>query len=159
MFLRVETWTAITFEGDKMNYMITKVKLPQIAEAHGAELITPELVAAACADFKDLAQETYHVLTINNKNKIINRHMVSLGTVDQCIVHPRETYRSAILDSASRIIVVHNHPSGDVKPSTEDIQITKRLADTGKIIGIELLDHVIIGSGFYSLKEHGQVTG
>ena len=138
-----------------MNYTIANVKLPRIAEASGTELTTPALVAAACADLKDLAQESYHVLTLNNKNKIINRHMVSLGTVDRCFVHARETFRAAILDSASRIIVVHNHPSGDTTPSAEDIQITKQLADAGKIIGIQLLDHVIIGDGFCSLQKRG----
>jgi DNA repair protein RadC len=142
-----------------MNYTIANVKLPRIAEASGAVLNSPQSVYETCEDLKDLAQESFHVLTLNAKNKIVNRHMVALGTVDAAFAHPRETYRAAILDSASGIIIVHNHPSGDTQPSAEDIATTKRLVDAGKIIGIKLLDHVIIGNGYYSLKEHGYITG
>lgn len=71
------------------------------------------------------------------------------------IVHPREVFQVALLNNAASIICFHNHPSGDVRPSREDIKITKRLSEAGRILGIELFDHIIIGDGYYSLKERG----
>jgi DNA repair protein RadC len=76
---------------------------------------------------------------------MINRHLVSLGIADASLVHCREVFRPAIHDGAMNILVAHNHPSGDPTPSSEDVQITRKLVDAGRIIGIELLDHVIIG--------------
>lgn len=99
-------------------------------------------------------KEVVKVLLLDTKNNIITDAVVSEGSLNASIVHPREVYIEAVKRSANKIIVVHNHPSGDPSPSNEDIKITKRLYDSGEILGIELLDHVIIGDGNYcSLRE------
>ena len=107
-------------------------------------------------DMRLLKQEHFVALFLNTKNQVIHRQTIFIGSLNASIVHPREVFREAIKRSAASIIVAHTHPSGDPAPSQEDIQVTKRLADTGKLIGIEVLDHLIIGDGkFVSLKEKG----
>jgi DNA repair protein RadC len=82
--------------------------------------------------------------------------MVSLGTLGASLVHPREVFRLAIFQAVASVIMVHNHPSGDSTPSEEDVKLTRRLIDAGKVIGIEVLDHIIIGSRMYkSFRENG----
>lgn len=103
-------------------------------------------------------QEHFYVLCLDNKNQAIAWRCVSVGTVSETIVHPREVYQTAMLANASSIIVAHNHPSDTVKPSREDIETTKRLHEAGKILGIALLDHVIVTTDNYvSLKAEGYV--
>jgi len=103
-----------------------------------------------------LSQEEFRVLVLNNKNNIIKNSVVSMGTVSEALVHPREIFRIAIRESGASIIIAHNHPSGVLAPSKEDIASTKRIREAGSIVGIELLDHVIIAQGAYmSLKEAG----
>lgn len=102
------------------------------------------------------AQEIFRVLILDSKNRLVKNRIVSVGTISEALVHPREIFRDAIRESASSIIIAHNHPSGTLTPSGEDIAATRRIADAGKIIGIGLLDHVIIAEGGYlSLKEAG----
>lgn len=99
-------------------------------------------------------KEFFKVLLLNTKNEIIMIENVSIGNLNSAIVHPREVFTLAIKKSASSVILVHNHPSGNPEPSKEDIQLTKRLIHAGEIIGIEVLDHLIIGDGLYlSFKE------
>ncbi|WAW14288.1 RadC family protein [Peptostreptococcus equinus] len=99
-------------------------------------------------------KEIFKVILLNTKNEIIKDVDVSVGCLNSSIVHPREVFIEAIKHSANAIILMHNHPSGNPNPSKEDINITKRLFDSGRIIGIEVLDHIIIGEGTYvSLKE------
>lgn len=108
------------------------------------------------ADMKYLKQEELRILVLNTKNIVLSVHIVSMGTVNASIVHPREVFRPAIRKAAASIILVHNHPSGDPTPSQEDFSATERVRESGKLLGIELLDHVIIGnSRFISLKELG----
>lgn len=103
-----------------------------------------------------LSREEFRVLVLNNKNHILKNSVVSMGTVSEALVHPREIFRDAIRESGASIIIAHNHPSGVLVPSREDIASTKRIKEAGFIIGIELLDHVIISQGAYlSLKEAG----
>lgn len=107
-------------------------------------------------DMRFLPQEHFVCLYLNTKNQVIHKQAVFIGSLHASIVHPREVYREALKRSAASIIAVHNHPSGDPTPSREDIEVTKRLAECGKIIGIDLLDHLIIGDNkFVSLKEKG----
>lgn len=107
-------------------------------------------------DMRFLPQEHFVCLYLNTKNQVIHKQAVFIGSLNASIVHPREVYREALKRSAASIIAVHNHPSGDPTPSREDIEVTKRLAECGKIIGIDLLDHLIIGDNkFVSLKEKG----
>ncbi|WP_172198084.1 RadC family protein [Saccharibacillus qingshengii] len=103
-----------------------------------------------------LQKEHFVCLFLNTKNHLIDKETVSIGSLNSTIVHPREVYRAAIKRAAASIICCHNHPSGDTTPSQEDIMITSRLAEAGKIIGIELLDHCVVSSvGFTSIKELG----
>ncbi|HZG87052.1 RadC family protein [Paenibacillus sp.] len=120
---------------------------------------SPQDVAALVReDLRYLQQEHFVVLFLNTKNRVVGRETLSVGSLNATIVHPREVYRAAIKRSAASIICVHNHPSGDPTPSPEDIQLTHRLSEAGHIIGIELLDHVIIGDRSYvSLKERGDM--
>jgi len=110
-------------------------------------------------DMLGLDREKFITLVLNNKNRLIKKSLISLGTVSEAIVHPREVFRDAIKEGGSSIIIAHNHPSGVLTPSKEDIRTTSRLADAGKILGIPLLDHVIItGSSFLSMKEEGYMN-
>lgn len=104
-------------------------------------------------EMRYLKQEVLKVIYLNTKNVVISLSEVSKGSVDSSIVHPREVFKEAIKKNSSSIIICHNHPSGDPTPSGEDISVTKRLEQCGKIIGINLIDHIIIGDGTYiSLK-------
>lgn len=107
-------------------------------------------------EMRYLAIEHFVVLFLNTKNHIIGRETLSIGTLNASLVHPREVFRAAIKRSSASIICVHNHPSGDPSPSPEDVSLTRRLIEAGELIGIEVLDHVVIGDGKYvSLKEQG----
>ncbi|SDF03570.1 DNA repair protein RadC [Fontibacillus panacisegetis] len=101
-------------------------------------------------------KEHFICLFLNTKNRLIFKETISIGSLNAAIVHPREVFHAAIRRCSASLICAHNHPSGDPEPSMEDINLTKRLIAAGEIIGIEVLDHVIIGGNrFYSLKEHG----
>lgn len=107
-------------------------------------------------DLRYLQKEHFVCLFLNTKNHLLAQETLSMGSLNASIVHPREVFRAAIKRSSASIICVHNHPSGDPTPSPEDIQLTHRLVEAGTIIGIEVLDHVIIGDQrFISLKEQG----
>lgn len=101
------------------------------------------------------AKEQFVVILLNNKNKVIGTEVVSEGSLSSSIVHPREVYAPAILHHAAAIMVAHNHPSGDPKPSIEDKEVTRLLLRSGKVLGIPMIDHVIIGDGnYYSFLEN-----
>lgn len=103
---------------------------------------------------RHLNQEYLKVVMLNTKNMVIYEKDVSVGNLNSSIVHPREVFCDAIKKSSASIVICHNHPSGDPTPSNEDINITKRLVECGCVLGIEVLDHIIIGNGTYtSLKE------
>jgi DNA repair protein RadC len=140
--------------GCPMNYSTATVQLPMVRESSNEAVRTPEDAARVCADIQGLAQESFHVLTLNARNRLLNRHMVSLGLVDSTLVHPREVFRAAVMDGASAIIAVHNHPSSDPTPSAEDLGVTRQLIEAGRILGIPLLDHVIIGRSAEPGKSH-----
>lgn len=107
-------------------------------------------------DLRYLQKEHFICLFLNTKNHLLAQETLSMGSLNASIVHPREVFRAAIKRSSASIVCVHNHPSGDPTPSPEDIQLTARLVEAGAIIGIEVLDHVIIGDQrFISLKEQG----
>ena len=101
------------------------------------------------------AKEQFVVILLNGKNKVIGTEVVSEGSLSSSIVHPREVYAPAILHHAAAIMVAHNHPSGDPKPSLEDEEVTRMLSRSGKVLGIPMIDHVIIGDGnYYSFLEN-----
>ena len=98
-------------------------------------------------------RETAVVLCLDTKNKINAVNIVSVGIVNATLTHPREVFKAAILSNATGIIFAHNHPSGNTEPSIEDEEITKRLIEAGDILGIDVLDALILGDGFYSFRE------
>ena len=118
---------------------------------------SPEDAAAfLMTDMSSLTQEHFVVLFLNVKNEILHKQTIFIGSLNSSIVHPRDIFREAVKRSAASIICAHNHPSGNPSPSPEDIEVTKRLIEAGSIMGIEVLDHVIIGDHkFISLKEKG----
>lgn len=102
------------------------------------------------------AEEHFYCLLLNTKNKVNGINEVSVGSLNATIVHPREIFKAAILSNAAAVILCHNHPSGDPTPSPEDISITRKIIEAGKLLDIPVLDHVIIGDGKYvSMKEKG----
>lgn len=121
------------------------------------KIVSPKDVAdLMMEEMRYLKKEYLKVILLNTKNIVLTIKDVSIGSLNSSIVHPREVFTYAVKDSSSSIIICHNHPSGDPSPSEEDINITRRLSESGKILGIELLDHIIIGDGtFVSLKEKG----
>jgi len=102
-------------------------------------------------------REVFFVMCLNTKNHVVAVHRCHIGSLNASIVHPREVFKSAILNNAASDIVAHQHPSGDITPSVEDINVTKRLAEAGKLLGIEVLDHLVVNNEgkFTSLKEKG----
>ena len=104
-------------------------------------------------------REVFFVMCLNTKNNVIAVHRCHVGSLNSAIIHPREVFKSAILNNAASIIVAHHHPSGDITPSMEDINVTKRLVEAGKLLGIEVLDHLVVNNNnnFTSLKERGYI--
>lgn len=108
--------------------------------------------------FRDLNNETkehFVTLHLNGKNQIICKDTVSIGSLNQSIVHPREVFKTALLSNAAAMVLIHNHPSGDPNPSSEDRNITSRLKEAGDLLGIRVMDHIIIGDDYYSFVEAG----
>ena len=107
----------------------------------------------------DQNKEHFWAMGLDTKNKIQYLELISLGIVNQALVHPREVFRFAIMKGVSSLILCHNHPTGDPSPSREDVAITLRLVEAGNILGITVLDHVIVGEagGYYSLREGGEM--
>ena len=118
---------------------------------------SPEDAACLLMDeMKHLDREHFKVILLDSKNSVISIETVSIGTVNASIVHPREVLKPALMKSATSLILVHNHPTGHTSPSREDILLTRRFEKCGRILGIEIVDHIIIGDGSYeSLKEGG----
>ena len=123
-------------------------KMPTVRDAEDVYEYLKEL--------RKLKKEQFRGLYLNSRNKLIYDEIISLGTLNSNLVHPREVFQPAVEFSAAAIIVAHNHPSGDPEPSDDDLEITKRLVEAGKIMGLEILDHLIIGRNkFVSLKGKG----
>ncbi|MBD3203068.1 DNA repair protein RadC [Candidatus Woesearchaeota archaeon] len=105
-------------------------------------------------EVKDEKQERFIIVMLDTKNKIISDKIISIGILDQAILHPREVFKPAIKNSSSRIILVHNHPSGDPNPSQEDIILTEKIKKAGDLLCIKVLDHVIVGESYWSWREN-----
>lgn len=107
-------------------------------------------------ELKDQRKEHFLCLYLNARNQVIHKEVISIGSLSASIVHPREVFQVAVVRTAASIILAHNHPSGDVTPSKEDVDLTRRMVEAGRIMGIEILDHIILSeSDFLSLKERG----
>jgi len=108
--------------------------------------------------FYGLKKERFLCTLLDSKNRVFRETVVSEGTLTSSLVHPREVFRYAIKEAAASVLFLHNHPSGDPEPSRDDIEITKRLVETGKVIGIQVIDHIVITDGTYvSLMEKGYI--
>jgi len=109
----------------------------------------------ASSKLNGVDKEHFMILHLDTRNRIIKDEIVSVGTLNSSLIHPREVFKSAIKESANAVIIVHNHPSGDTDPSQEDNEITERLFDAGELLSIKVLDHVIVGKeGYYSFKDN-----
>ncbi|MEG0255598.1 MAG: DNA repair protein RadC [Vagococcus sp.] len=123
-------------------------------EKLGVIVSSSELGKRLIEEMKDYQQEHLLVLYLNTKNEVLKKQTVFIGSLNQSVAHPREIFRIAVKCAAARVIVVHNHPSGNPNPSKQDIAFTHRLVECGKLIGIDVLDHLIIGENSYiSMKE------
>jgi DNA repair protein RadC len=125
-----------------------------------ARISGPVDIYERCAPgLRDLVQEEFRVLLLNTQHAVMRELVVTRGTLDSSLVHPREVFRLAIAENAAAVILVHNHPSGDPTPSPEDRQVTRQMAGAGQLLGIPVLDHVVIGDGRYaSFVELGLMT-
>ncbi|MFH1471859.1 MAG: DNA repair protein RadC [Nanoarchaeota archaeon] len=133
----------VLFELNK-RHALAKKKLTKITCAKDVYELMKEKLS-------DLKQEVFVVLYLDAKNHVLKEEIVTKGTLDASLIHPREVFRGAIKESAHAIIVVHNHPSGDPSPSEEDKRITEKLSEAGGLLDIKMLDHVVVGrNGFYS---------
>lgn len=109
-------------------------------------------------DIKAWTKEVFVAFCLDSRHKIISREIVAVGTLDMAIVHPRDIFRTAILRNAAAIVIAHNHPSGATDPSMEDTHLTDTVKEAGRIIGIQVLDHVIVSQdGFYSFADRGRL--
>ena len=134
------------FELSKRVLEVNDTSSPTISNAKDA--------VAQLTDLRDLKKEHFVVLYLNARHQLVHKETVSIGTLNANLVHPREVFEPAIKHSAANIIVAHNHPSGDSKPSEDDLEITKRLTEAGKIMGIEIADHIIVAKNSHlSFKE------
>ncbi len=142
---------------NRINIVTIKMEKVKSMLVENKQISSPNDVFTIVNKYLDGTDREHLVLlTLDVKNKITSINTVSIGSINTSIVHPREVFKTAILSNASSVILTHNHPSGDVTPSREDIDITNRIKECGRILGIELLDHVIIGFDKYSsLKEKG----
>lgn len=137
--------------------LIKELMAIEVAETP-VKITSPDQILPFVEKWRYEDQEHFIVTTLNGAHQVIKTRVISIGIMNRTLVHPREIFKGAILDNAAAIILVHNHPSGNIDPSIEDIQITKRLKDASIIIGIGILDHVIISSrGYYSFLKEGKL--
>jgi DNA repair protein RadC len=143
----------------KASQILASIELAKRYSAHSNKKIdSAEDVYEELKSFSSKQQEHFLVMTLDGASQLINTRTVFIGTLNQTLVHPREVFADAIADRAAGIIIAHNHPSGTLQPSRADIGITERLEEVAKLVGIELLDHVIITKdGFYSFAEEGML--
>ncbi|MDQ0090858.1 DNA repair protein RadC [Paenibacillus anaericanus] len=138
--------------GIELGQRLAKARLPETGNIRNPRNVADMVME----QLRYLQKEHFVCLFLNTKNHIIAQETLSIGSLNASIVHPREVFRAAIKCGSASMICIHNHPSGDPTPSPEDISMTRRLCDAGEIVGIDVLDHIIIGDGeFISLKEQG----
>ncbi|MBN1892326.1 MAG: JAB domain-containing protein [Clostridiales bacterium] len=128
--------------------------MPQTGECIRAAVDAQQILKPYAAE----EQEYFLLITLSAKHTVIKLHEVTKGILNRTLIHPREIFRRAIIDNAESVIVAHNHPSGNVEPSPEDREITRRLKEAGAIMGIPLLDHIIVGSdSYYGFQENAEL--
>jgi DNA repair protein RadC len=129
------------------------------ADEESVDIKNPEAVfKLMSSSIKDKAKEHFKLILLNSRNKKIGISTISVGTLTTSLVHPREVFKEALAHSAASVILAHNHPSGDPEPSEDDLKITRKLVESGKILGVEVIDHIIIGkTNFCSFREKGLI--
>jgi len=134
-------------------------RLETFVEEPKRKICSPkDVYALMYPKMREQKKEKFITLYLDTKNQILKEEVVSIGSLNASIVHPREVFKSALMESSASVIMVHNHPSGDPSPSREDIMVTEKMVEGGKLLGIDVLDHIIIGDGRYvSLKDEGFV--
>ncbi len=139
----------------KASQILAVIELTKRFGVDTPEILSAEDVWKLCTDIRDSKREHFVAFYLDTQNRLIERQIISIGTLNVSLVHPREVFEPAIKLSAASIIVAHNHPSGDADPSPEDREVTKRLTEAGKILGVDLADHVIVSSkAFLSFQRH-----
>ena len=141
----------------KKNYPIKKIELLKIREATNTLIRSADDVYFLMTEDSKADRECGWILHLNTKNKVIDKELIAMGTLNSFILHMREVFRKAIINSSNSIIFIHNHPSGDVTPSENDKIITKRLKSAGELLGIPVIDSIIIGNGYYSFKDKNMI--
>lgn len=136
-------------------YGVTLVRDSSIKVADRSADSPVAVVEILHAHIGNVDREHFVVMFVNARNQIVGINTVSVGTLSASLVHPREIYKPAILISAAAVIIGHNHPSGDQQPSAEDKATTRRLVQAGQLLGIPILDHIIVGDGYFSFRESG----
>jgi DNA repair protein RadC len=142
----------------KAEAVMAALSISNVAEAEhalSAPLSNPEAIFRANLDMKRFHQEVVRVVLVDAQHRYITKVDISRGTVNQSLAHPREIFRPAIVHSAYAFVLVHNHPSGSIKPSEADLEITNRITSAAQILQINFLDHIIVGQGFFSFQEAG----
>lgn len=145
---------------------IKEVKITTVRESGATHKVwSPEAAVTywqagiMTAPWFDADKECLIALLLNTKNQIVGHTLVSMGTLNAAMVHPREVFRVAVVSAANAILVMHNHPSGDPEPSPDDKEATKQLARAGDVLGIKLLDHIVVssdGTKYHSMKQYGE---
>jgi DNA repair protein RadC len=134
------------FELSKRALEVDDSSLPVIA--------TPKDAVAQLSELRQNKKEHFVVLYLNARNQLVHKETISIGTLNTNLVHPREVFEPALRHSAANVMVAHNHPSGDPEPSEDDLEITKRLTEAGKMMGVEIMDHIVVSkNGHFSFKE------
>jgi DNA repair protein RadC len=154
--------------GEEANPETKRIFIKQIEARYRREMVredapawvsmrftSPRQVFEMFYDLRLEVKEHFIALHLDGKNRIACLDRVSLGSLNQSIVHPREVFKTACMSSAAAILLIHNHPTGDPSPSREDLDITRRLKEAGDLLGIKLIDHIIIGESYLSFVEQG----
>lgn len=135
-----------------------KIRLIYVKEAKGEKITEPEDVYKLMKEEAKADRECFWVLHLSTANTVIEKELVGMGSLNACVIHPREVFKKAIINGSNSIMMIHNHPSGNTKPSEEDNTITHKLADVGRFLHIPLTDSLIIsGKGFYSYSQKGEI--
>lgn len=147
---------------DNRGLPIVRVRLEQDRVIGNESVNTQDkAVEYIIREFADLDREVFMILNLDSALRPINLNVVSMGTLNEAMVHPREVFKASILSNANSVICIHNHPGGDVTPSDPDIAVTNRLTECGKILGIEVADHLIIGGRdgtYFSFQESARAN-
>lgn len=147
---------------DNRGLPIVRVRLEQDRVIGNESVNTQDkAVEYIIGEFADLDREVFMILNLDTALRPINLNVVSMGTLNEAMVHPREVFKASILSNANSVICIHNHPGGDVTPSDPDIAVTNRLTECGKILGIEVADHLIIGGRdgtYFSFQESARTN-